>query len=97
MARNVAALEVRLAEFGNDLWTLMPQMYKDRSKESTDPMSLAWVNAVTSVAETYQAVKALSSLTAAKAAALPTPDSCPCVNARDKLSDDEFLACGGAS
>jgi hypothetical protein len=53
-ARIVAELEARMAEFGNDLWQLMPEMYKDRSKESTYPMCQAWVNAVSSVAEAYQ-------------------------------------------
>ena len=40
MARKVAALEARLFDFGNDLWQLMPQMYKDR-KASTDPVNVA--------------------------------------------------------
>ncbi len=83
MARKVATLEKRITDFGDDLWHLMPQMYKDRGKVSTDPMNQAWVEAVTSVADAYRAMKELSRLTADKTSALPATGPCPFVTANE--------------
>jgi hypothetical protein len=80
MARNVAALEQRLFEVGDDLWLLMPRMYKDRGHTSADPLNQAWIGAIAAMADAYVAIQELSRLTAAKAESLPPPEPCSFVN-----------------